>query len=121
MTPHSTCSRVCLADTTGVAMYGSGGDGGWGGGGWGDPFARDPELVKIDVDRGLVTSEGARRYGVVIASNGAVDSDATAELRAQLQGSRTDIPLFNRGGTVEELRSRCEAETHMRAPVAPTF
>ena len=93
----------------------------WGGGGWGDPYARDPELVKTDVDRGLVTSEGARRYGVVIASNGAVDSDATAELRAQLQGSRTDIPLFNRGGTVEELRSRCEAETHMRAPVAPTF
>ena len=93
----------------------------WGGGGWGDPYARDPELVKTDVDRGLVTSEGARRYGVVIASDGAVDSDATAELRAQLQGSRTDIPLFNRGGTVEELRSRCEAETHMRAPVAPTF
>ena len=87
----------------------------------GDPYARDPELVKTDVDRGLVTSEGARRYGVVIASDGAVDSDATAELRAQLQGSRTDIPLFNRGGTVEELRSRCEAETHMRAPVAPTF
>ena len=93
----------------------------WGGGGWGDPYARDPELVKTDVDRGLVTSEGARRYGVVIAPDGAVDSDATAELRAQLQGSRTDIPLFNRGGTVEELRSRCEAETHMRAPVAPTF
>ena len=93
----------------------------WGGGGWGDPYARDPELVKTDVDRGLVTAEGARRYGVVIASNGAVDSDATAELRAQLQASRTDVPLFNRGGTVEELRSRCEAETHMRAPVAPTF
>jgi N-methylhydantoinase B len=93
----------------------------WGGGGWGDPYARDPELVKIDVDRGLVTSDGARRYGVVIAADGTVDADSTAALRAQLEGARTDIPLFNRGGTVEELRSRCEAETNMPAPVAPTF
>ena len=92
----------------------------WGGGGWGDPFARDPELVKIDVDRGLVTAEGARRYGVVI-ENGAVDAEATNALREQLIGDRSDIALFNRGGTVEELRSRCEAETHMQAPVAPTF
>ena len=38
----------------------------WGGGGWGDPFQRDPELVRVDVERGLVTAEGAKRYGVVI-------------------------------------------------------
>ena len=92
----------------------------WGGGGWGDPFARDPELVKIDVDRGLVTVEGARRYGVVI-EEGTVNAEATNALREQLVAERSDIALFNRGGTVEELRSRCEAETHMPAPVAPTF
>jgi len=92
----------------------------WGGGGWGDPFARDPELVCADVDRGLVTVEGARRYGVVI-ENGAVDGAATEALRAEMTGERSDIPLFNRGGTVEELRSRCEAETHMPAPVSPSF
>lgn len=92
----------------------------WGGGGWGDPFVRDPELVKIDVDRGLVTEEGARRYGVVV-ENGAVNIEATSALREQLVADRSDISLFNRGGTVEELRSRCEAETHMPAPVAPTF
>ena len=28
----------------------------WGGGGWGDPYQRDPELVRQDVDRRLVTS-----------------------------------------------------------------
>ena len=38
----------------------------WGGGGWGDPYKRDAELVALDVRRGLVTAEGARRYGVVL-------------------------------------------------------
>ena len=93
----------------------------WGGGGWGDPYARDPELVRTDVARGLVTPDGARRYGVVIADNHSVDAAATASLRATLVAERDDIPLFNRGGTIEELRTRCEAETHLSAPVSPTF
>ncbi|MDB2557755.1 hydantoinase B/oxoprolinase family protein [Luminiphilus sp.] len=93
----------------------------WGGGGWGDPYARDPELVRTDVARGLVTPDGARRYGVVIADNHSVDAAATASLRATLVAERDDIPLFNRGGTIEELRSRCEAETHLSAPVSPIF
>lgn len=93
----------------------------WGGGGWGDPYARDPELVRTDVARGLVTPDGARRYGVIIADNYSVDAAATASLRAALVAERDDIPLFNRGGTIEELRSRCEAETHLSAPVSPTF
>ena len=92
-----------------------------GGGGWGDPYARDPELVRTDVARGLVTPDGARRYGVVITDNHSVDAAATAALRATLVAERDDIPLFNRGGTIEELRSRCEAETHLSAPVSPTF
>src|SRR5437763_44869 len=37
----------------------------WGGGGWGDPLARAPDLVALEVRRGLVTPQGARRYGVV--------------------------------------------------------
>ena len=93
----------------------------WGGGGWGDPYARDPELVRTDVARGLVTPDGARRYGVVITDNHSVDAAATASLRATLVAERDDIPLFNRGGTIEELRSRCEAETHLAAPASPTF
>lgn len=93
----------------------------WGGGGWGDPYARDPELVRTDVARGLVTPDGALRYGVVITDNHSVDAAATAALRATLVAERDDIPLFNRGGTIEELRSRCEAETHLSAPVSPTF
>ena len=93
----------------------------WGGGGWGDPYARDPALVAADVARGLVTPEGARRYGVVISEQGEVDTAATEALRAELVAQRGEIELFNRGGSVEDLRARCEAETHLPAPVSPNF
>ena len=93
----------------------------WGGGGWGDPFARAPALVLEDVNRGLVSAEGARRYGVVI-SVGAVDEAATEGLRAELVAARgDDIPLFNYGGTIDEIKARCEAETHLPAPQTPVF
>tara|TARA_R110002072_G_scaffold26073_52_gene86920 strand:- start:596 stop:2332 length:1737 start_codon:yes stop_codon:yes gene_type:complete len=94
----------------------------WGGGGWGDPYQRDPELVRRDVERRLVTTSGARRYGVVITADGKVDQPATEALRAERIAARgSDLPLFNRGGSIEELRARCEQETHLPAPVAPTF
>jgi N-methylhydantoinase B len=54
-----------------------------GGGGYGDPFERDPEMVRNDVESGFVSREGARRdYGVVIGEDEAVDEAATAKLRA---------------------------------------
>ena len=93
----------------------------WGGGGWGDPTARGPAVVKIDVDRGLVSREGARRYGVVLGDDGSVDTDATDALRNELRLQHTDDGLFNYGGTIEELKARSLEETHLEAPVAPTF
>ena len=94
----------------------------WGGGGWGDPYERDPELVRLDVARRLATAEGARRYGVVIDNDGAVDVEATDALRQQLREARgDDKPLFNFGGELEEIRARCSDETGMAAPVKPTF
>ncbi|MEM1111295.1 MAG: hydantoinase B/oxoprolinase family protein [Pseudomonadota bacterium] len=94
----------------------------WGGGGWGDPYERDVELVRQDVERGLVTAEGAKRYGVVMAGDGSVDGAATESLRAELVAARgDDIPLFNHGAEVEVIRAACEEETHLPAPVAPTF
>ena len=93
----------------------------WGGGGWGDPYQRDPELVRQDVRRRLVTTEGARRYGVIISDDGTVDQAATRQLRVELVAQRTDVPLFNMGGDVEDIRARCERETRMPAPVKPTF
>ncbi len=92
----------------------------WGGGGWGDPFARDPQLVLTDVERGLVSVDGARRYGVVIV-DGAVDAAATEALRASMADERGEIEVFNRGGTIEEIKARCLEETHLPPPVAPTF
>jgi N-methylhydantoinase B len=93
----------------------------WGGGGWGDPYERDAALVKADVDRGLVTREGARRYGVVIDVDGAVDSAATSKLRSQLRSKRGEFGMFNFGGSIEEIKARCKAETHLEPPTAPTF
>ena len=93
----------------------------WGGGGWGDPFKREPELVRADVERGLVTAEGARRYGVVLAGNGSVDTAATDRLRKRMRDERGEPELFNFGGTIEEIKSRCKAETHLDPPQTPTF
>ena len=94
----------------------------WGGGGWGDPLARSPELVALDVRRGLVSREGAKRYGVVIADSGAVDTSATEKLRQSLATERCEITeIFNFGGTIEEIKSRCLVETHLPAPETPVF
>ncbi len=94
----------------------------WGGGGWGDPLQRDPQQVRQDVARRLVTREGAKRYGVIIAGDGTVDADGTEQLRADMSSARGDnTALFNRGGDIEEIRARCEKETHLPAPVSPTF
>jgi len=94
----------------------------WGGGGWGDPLARDPVLVAGDVKRGLVTAEGAKRYGVVLAADGAVvDTAATKALRDSLRTARGETGLFNFGGGIEELRERCVAETGLPAPIDPAM
>ena len=62
-----------------------------GGGGYGDAFTRSPEAVAADVQRGLVSVEGAKSdYGVVLV-DGKVDSDATAKLRAE---PRDPLPDF---------------------------
>ena len=94
----------------------------WGGGGWGKPYERDPEIVAMDVDRGLVTLEGARRYGVVMTDTRTVDESATEELRAQMRATDSGSnEIFNRGGTIDELKRRCEAETGLPAPAQPQF
>ncbi len=54
-----------------------------GGGGYGDPKKRDPLRVAIDVRDGMVSSEAARKhYGVALDEQGAVDVDATQQLRS---------------------------------------
>jgi N-methylhydantoinase B len=92
----------------------------WGGGGWGDPFLRDCDSVLDDVNRGLVSIEGAKRYGVVIV-DGAVDQKQTTALRVALTEKRGDTQLFDFGGTIEEIKARCLEETGLPAPQTPSF
>ena len=60
-----------------------------------------------------------RRYGVVIGDDGAVDAGATEALRKEMAGERGDIELFDRGGTIEEIKARALEETHLPPPESP--
>ena len=70
--------------------------------------------------RGLVSADGARRYGVVVTADGTVDSGATGALRAELSAGRPDqLPIFNMGPGLDEILARCEEETGLPAPSPP--
>ena len=93
----------------------------WGGGGWGDPLERDPELVGKEIRQGLVTPEGALKYGVVADEDGVVDGDASEALRAKMKDERGELPVFNFGPDIETLRANCETETGLPAPEQPQW
>jgi N-methylhydantoinase B len=61
-----------------------------GGGGVGNPAERDPEMVRKDVQNGLVSLEAARDvYKVVVdPTKFTIDHAATYKLREQLLGPR---------------------------------
>ena len=60
----------------------------WGGGGWGNPLERDPETGGAGCQRaGLVSEEGARRYGVVCRERqGGQESRPRRKLRNKMAG-----------------------------------
>ena len=60
-----------------------------GGGGFGDPIDRDPEKVAVDVLNDAVSlGAAARIYGVVLGTDGTVDTDATAAARDAIRHER---------------------------------
>lgn len=77
--------------------------------------------MAADVDRGLVTREGARRYGVVLDENLRVNFRATHALREEMARKRGPSRMFDFGGSIEELKARCKEETGFDPPVSPTF
>ncbi|KAJ6080022.1 hypothetical protein N7467_009775 [Penicillium canescens] len=88
-----------------------------GGGGLGDPLTRPAEKVALKVHRKLVTRHG---YGVAVNGDFTVNEAETADLwnlmrveRAQLE----EIPIYDRGGSLEELRGTCLQETGLEAPI----
>jgi N-methylhydantoinase B len=93
----------------------------WGGGGWGDPLKRPVDKVAFDVEAGLVSRVGAKRYGVVIRPNGSVDEKATQALRAKMAKQRGKTKLFDMGGSIPELKKACKKETGLDAPRQPVF
>ena len=93
----------------------------WGGGGWGDPLERGADLVALEVQRGLVSTEGTARYGVVLQADGAVDAAATDALREKMRVERPALTVFNRGPDIETLRATCLEQTGLPAPVAPVW
>ncbi len=93
----------------------------WGGGGWGDPLERDAELVALEVKRGLVSHDGAKRYGVVLTQSGDVDKKATAALRKDMAAKRGPIEVFDFGPDIDDLRKSCKKETGLPAPVQPVW
>ncbi len=63
------------------------------GGGYGPPQERALEHVRRDLDEGWVTPERARDvYGVVLAADGAIDEQATAQRRRELSAGRPAAP-----------------------------
>jgi N-methylhydantoinase B len=92
----------------------------WGGGGWGDPLARDPDLVALEVRRGLVTETGARAYGVAVTGGGlGVDVAQTTILRTQMKALQKEPVIFDFGPNLDQLRKNCLAETGLPAPLPP--
>lgn len=91
----------------------------WGGGGWGDPLERELEAVAYDVEAGLVTPAGARRYGVVITAAGSIDTAATTALRAEIAAARGTVKTFDFGDDLATLKANCLAETGLEPPQDP--
>ena len=79
-----------------------------GGGGWGDPLTREPERVRQDVARGLVTARGALAdYGVALDPL-TLDIDKTATDEERRRRAR-DLPLIDRGPGFQDAETRWRA------------
>ncbi|KAI7305009.1 hypothetical protein KC326_g8293 [Hortaea werneckii] len=93
----------------------------WGGGGLGDPFMRPATTVALEVKRKLVTVQCAKtNYGVMInAETLELDEAATETLRADIERAEAgkQAPLYDRGGTMQELVAKCKNETGLEPPV----
>jgi N-methylhydantoinase B len=65
-----------------------------GGGGYGDPYKREPERVRRDVELGYLSARDARqRFGVVLDGDGNVDAHATQANREQRSAQRVSATV----------------------------
>lgn len=73
-----------------------------------------------EVQRGLVANP--TRYGVCLDATGDVDVEATRKLRVEMKPRQELLSkeIFNRGGSMKELRDRCLDETGLPPPKLPS-
>jgi len=78
-----------------------------GGGGWGDPLEREPERVRRDVVRQLVSpGKALDDYGVVLEKanrDWLIDGAETLRLREELRSRRPTLRMIDRGERFEQL------------------
>lgn len=77
--------------------------------------------MALEVHRKLVTVEGARiAYGTVVNDDFTVNEAENEALRAQMRMDRSQISeasIYDRGGSLEQLRETCLEETGLDAPL----
>jgi len=79
-----------------------------GGGGWGNPFTRELQYVRRDVNWGKVTFDGAmRHYGVVFSDekNFKMDINGSKALRQMMSRRGSPPPFFDRGSQFSKIKS----------------
>ena len=50
-----------------------------------------------------------------------LDAEATQALRDKIRSSRGELPVFNFGRSIEELKETCKVETGLEPPKQPVF
>jgi N-methylhydantoinase B len=58
---------------------------------------------------------------VVLREDLSVDDRETQRLRDRMSSERGALPMFDRGGTIDELKARCKKDTQLDPPRAPIF
>ena len=80
-------------------------------------------MVALEVRRGLVSVDGAKRnYGVICDEAGVVNADATKQRREQMRASQPEkAPIFNKGPDLNTILANCKKETYLSPPKPPVF
>jgi N-methylhydantoinase B len=77
---------------------------------------RNFALVAPSGQAGLVSADGAHRYGVVLGPNLSVDECATASLRETMTAPRISLPTFDFGPPLRDLLRTCREQTGLPSP-----
>ena len=69
----------------------------------------------------IVSTDGAKDYGVVLKKDNSVDTAATEKLRKKMAKDRGEPQLFDYGPDLDSLRKTCLEDTGLPGPVQPVW